>query len=344
MEKSHFDADLLIAGGSTAGLATAIYARLAGLRCFLVEPRSGAMDKACGEGLMPAAVAALEEMGIDHSAMHRLDGIRYVDRDKIATCRFPDGPGIGIRRTELHAVMLKRATELGAETIKAKVNGFCDRGTHVEVAGKVVRFLVGCDGLKSRVRSLLGQSHGRRRPLRFGLRQHYQMQAQSFVEVYWQQDFELYVTPVSRDVVNIAVLFERGRPFKSFLKEVPALYGRLGEALSPVLGAGPFEQERFVPESGRVYLVGDAAGFLDPITGEGNFLAMAAARTLVSCIADGNPQQYHAKYFALTRDYWVLTSLLLSLSRCSSTRSRIVPTLHRYPRLFSFVLSRLSSH
>ena len=336
------DADILIAGGSTAGLATAIYARLAGLSCVVVEPRIGVLDKACGEGLMPAVVPLFAEMGIGVESMHQITGIRYLQGDQVATCPFPNGQGLGVRRTVLHKKMLTRARELGAEFKQGKVKDFKDHGSYVEVDGKKYRYLIGCDGLKSQIRKELGLPRGRKRTPRYGLRQHFQVdEAPTFVEVYWRKDFELYITPVDRHTVNVAVLFEKGRPFDKFLEEVPAVAKKLGAALSPVLGAGPFEQARLAPKKGNVFLVGDAAGFLDPITGEGNQLAIGAARALISSIAVGQPEIYPVKFKNLSRDYWLLTSLLLLVARIPALRKLIVPLLRFFPGLFKFALSRL---
>ena len=56
--------DLLVAGGGPGGLATAIYAAQAGLEAVVVERRRGPIDKACGEGLMPGALAALGRLAV----------------------------------------------------------------------------------------------------------------------------------------------------------------------------------------------------------------------------------------------------------------------------------------
>ena len=55
--------DLIVAGGGPVGLATGITAALADLEVVVVEPRSGIIDKACGEGLMPQALAQAEHPG-----------------------------------------------------------------------------------------------------------------------------------------------------------------------------------------------------------------------------------------------------------------------------------------
>lgn len=338
-----FDADLLVAGGSTAGLSTAIYAAYSGMRVIVFEPREAPLEKACGEGLMPAAVSQLKEMGIDCSEFHPLAGIKYISGKSTALGCFRNGTGAGIRRNRLQYLMLQRARQLGIRFIKGKIKNFHDHGTHVSAEGLTGRWLAGCDGLRSTVRKGLNIPNRRSRPLRFGLRQHFEVYERlSFVEVYWLEDFEVYVTPVDDKVVNVAVLFEEGRPYPDFLSQVSGLQGRLGRPVSKVLGAGPFEQHPDCPIRGNIFLVGDAAGFLDPITGEGNQLAMAAARILVSCLQRGTPESYYPEYKAAIRNYWYITALLLQLARGRQTRPLIVPALKQIPGLFDLALSLLS--
>jgi flavin-dependent dehydrogenase len=67
--------DLLIVGGGPAGLATALHAARVGLDVTVWEQRPGVVDKACGEGLMPGAVAALQDLGVRPPG-EPLNGIR----------------------------------------------------------------------------------------------------------------------------------------------------------------------------------------------------------------------------------------------------------------------------
>ena len=96
--------DLVIAGGGPVGLATALYAARAGLDVAVREPRQGTIDKACGEGLMPGALVALRELGVDPPG-HELAGIRYVSPSRSVSAPFRHGVGRGVRRTALHSAL-----------------------------------------------------------------------------------------------------------------------------------------------------------------------------------------------------------------------------------------------
>ena len=104
--------DLVVAGGGPVGLATALYAARAGLDVLVREPRPGPVDKACGEGLMPGAVADLAALGVDPDG-HRLAGIRYVGGGHTAQAPFRRGDGRGVRRTTLHRALSDAVAEAG---------------------------------------------------------------------------------------------------------------------------------------------------------------------------------------------------------------------------------------
>ena len=112
--------DVAIIGGGPGGSATAIAAARAGLRVLLSEKAPYGRDKVCGDGLTPRAIAALNELHIDHSIAHRIDGLRMIAGKKQrelawpTTDRFPNHGGVWPRhRFDNH--LLDVAIAAGAE-------------------------------------------------------------------------------------------------------------------------------------------------------------------------------------------------------------------------------------
>lgn len=342
--ESELDSDLLIVGAGTAGLATAIYASLAGYRCLVIEARLGVQDKACGEGLFPFAKALFAELGVNPQPATAFRGIRYVADGQVAEGLFPEGQeGLGLRRTVLNEALIQRALALGVRFHHAKLSDFADRGTHVEACGFRAQWLIACDGLRSKIRSSLGISNPSHFPRRIGMRRHFRCPDwPPFVEVHWYKNFEIYITPVDRDLVNVAVLLNMGTGlrYEDCLAQAEAVSSKLGEPLTELQGAGPFGRWTRKQQLGRVFLVGDAAGFLDPLTGEGNHLAILSARDLVACLAQQRPQDFSKRWRKLMRNYRWLTTMLLWIGR-TRLRRWIVPVTYRMPVLFRWAFRAL---
>jgi flavin-dependent dehydrogenase len=416
--------DVLVAGGGPAGLATAIRCAQSGLSVTVVDPRAFPIDKACGEGLMPAAVRRLSDFGVSVTG-HPIRGIRYLDHARHADAPFRRGEGRGVRRTELHAALSTRASDLGVQLIRGFVNADISQdeagvtvtlrprggagararagagtwtGTEAGAqadagagpgeqagAGEEIRarYLVAADGLHSPIRRFLGldarvpagspvaiaradrpsspaadrDASGARSSTaspdsRFGLRQHFRIAPWTDrVEVYWARPGEAYVTPVSDDMVGVAILGgscaregTADNGFGSRLAAFPALRERLCGAttVTRVLGAGPMRQRTPRRVAGRVLLVGDAAGYVDALTGEGIGAALAQAEVLARCLAASRPGDYERAWQRVTRKGWALTSGLLWSRNQPLLAPRIVPAAAQLPWLFAAIVNEVA--
>lgn len=361
--------DVLIAGGGPAGLAVAIRAAARGFRTVLLERTSGAPDKACGEGLMPAGLRELQSLGAFESiAPHDrapFGGIRYVQEDGSAVeGRFQGGDGMGIRRLALSAALSQRAAAAGAELRRGSVRAARLEGDAVlaetDDGPLRARLLVAADGLHSPLRRAAGLDGASVPGRRFGIRRHFALAPWSdLVEVHWAGGAEAYVTPVARDAVNVAFLWS-GSPrgargpgpatarFEDHLHRFPALEARLrgAAATSEARGAGPLLQRVRARAGARLALVGDAAGYVDAITGQGLSLAFAAASALISALPEDLAQDLAPalrRYDRSMRVPWLRYALparaLLLLARRPALRRRALQLCARFPGLFRTLLA-----
>ncbi|WP_218974616.1 FAD-dependent monooxygenase [Streptomyces sp. NP160] len=368
--------DLAVVGGGPVGLAAALRAVAAGLDAVVVEPRArpaggGAatglevVDKACGEGLLPGALAEVLALGADPPGAP-LTGITYVqDGDGAAAGRavshdFTAGAGRGVRRTALHAALAERAAAAGVPLLAGRVVELVQDGARVQldvavpgaagVEPLVARWVVGADGLHSGVRRAAGlEAPARGGAVRFGVRRHAALVPwSSHVEVHWGRGVEGYVTPVGPREVGVAVLGPRGTTFTEGLEQLPALAHRLGGApwTTAARGAGPLRQRVRAVASGRVLLAGDAAGYVDALTGEGLRVGLASARLAVEAVTGERARRvadaYAAAWARETRAHRALTAGLLAAAELRPLRAALVPVAAAAPGVFGAVVDRLA--
>ncbi len=335
--------DLVIAGGGPVGLATATYAARLGLDVVVREPRTGTIDKACGEGLMPGAVSALRDLGIE-PAGRELVGIRYVHEGRQAQAAFGHGSGLGVRRTTLHAALAQGAADAGVRVEHRAVDGVVQHDDHVVVDGDPARWLIAADGLHSPLRRHLGLDA----PVpsrRFGMRAHLHTAPWTpYVEVHWAPHAEAYLTPVADDLVGVAVLTSSPAALPELLDGFPGLAERLaGHEITKPRGAGPLRQRSRARTAGRVLLVGDAAGYVDALTGEGIAVGLAQGRAAVDAAIAGRPARYERAWRRLTWKHDLLTGSLLAATRRPMLRERLVPAAAAAPWLFTAAVDALAS-
>ena len=327
-------ADVVIAGGGPAGLATAIAARLRGFEVIVLDRARPPLDKACGEGLMPDGVAVLEDLGVDLRGVgsHPFRGIRYIDDQSLAEGMFPDQSGLGVRRTELHGALRRRAETLGVDLRwGVKVRGITSGGFETDHGPVRGRWLVGADGRASRIRLWSGLDGRPARRRRFGVCRHFELEPWSdLVEVHWADGREAYVTPVGERMVGLALLWSgKTATFDELLPSFPSLLQRLKDApvTSKDRGAGPLQQRCRAVINGNLALVGDASGYLDAITGEGLALSFRQAVALVDAMAAGDLRCYVDAHRRIVRYPNAITGLLLLVERNPRLRRRVMRSL-----------------
>ncbi len=334
--------DLLVVGAGPAGLATAMFAAAAGMEVVVLDAREGPIDKACGEGLMPGAVDALTRLGVALPGMP-FHGIRYLDGRRSATAFFRGATGMGVRRTALQQAMTQRAGQLGVRFDRRTVTDVVQDGESVSAGGYRARYLAAADGLHSPVRRMVGLELPATDAPRWGLRQHFTVTPWTrLVEVYWAAQSEAYVTPVGPNEVGVALLSPVRLPMAEQLEQFPRLVQHLAGAVpsGTVRGAGPLRQRTASTVAGRVLLVGDAAGYVDALTGEGIAVSLACARSLVDALVVGNPQSYERAWRRDTRRYRWITSSLLATRRLA--QPVIVPAAALLPDVFRMAVGQLA--
>ncbi len=343
---------VLVAGGGPVGLFAALVVVRSGFSVSVVEPRATPIDKACGEGLMPGGLAQLRSVGVD-PAGRDFRGIRYLTADggTSAEADFRAGPGRGVRRTVLQEALHGAAVESGVQVVPDRVvevrnddGGVSVRlGSGEWLAGE---YLLAADGLHSPVRRLAGVASHSPGPARFGLRQHFDVEPWTdVVEVHWSDRSEAYVTPVADGVVGVAVLGAgQGRDLTEELSAFPELAARLarGRALDRPRGAGPLRQVVSGRVRGRTLLVGDAAGYVDALTGEGLSVGFASARAAAHSIVAGRPQDYEAEWRRASRRYRWITRSVLEVATRGPTRRAVVPLASAWPWAFGRAVDALA--
>ena len=337
---------VLVIGGGPAGLAAAIAARKKGFQVTLVDAAKPPIDKACGEGLMPNTLAALSELGVvlgpGDGKIFR--GVRFIDGTSVVEASFPAITGIGVRRTVLHQRMVERAQECGVSLLwNTPVSGLTQEGAIL--SGEVMRakWIIGADGMQSRVRRWSGLDSNSRQPVRFAQRRHYRVKAWTdYVEIHWGKNMQAYVTPLKNDETCVVLISRNPRlRLEEAWREFPRLAGSLlnAELSSAERGAVTRMCELKRVCRGNVALTGDASGSVDAITGEGLCLSFLQAMALADAMATENLDSYQQAHRRLARRPHHMGRLLLLLDRYPALRRRAMRGLAKDPELFARLLT-----
>jgi 2-polyprenyl-6-methoxyphenol hydroxylase-like FAD-dependent oxidoreductase len=373
--------DVIVAGAGPAGSFLAWLLGRRGKRVLLLDRARFPRVKACGEGIMPHAVRLLDREGalplLLAAGARPFTGIRYVDQaGRAAAASFP-GPaavGISLPRDRLDALLLDlaraqptvevregaRVDELVVEG--GRVTGITGTDARAKPFVERARLCVGADGIHSRFHRHPSFAVAFPRPYRFGLRIHVAgiERLEPVVEVHLFRGGEAYLTPQAggtalasllldrRALGDVAFLRARGSVLR-VLAALPGLAGRMerAEPLDALAFKAPLGSRVGRCVAPGAWLVGDAAGALDPITGEGIGVALRsadfAARAIAS-VLDGvstgaaAAAAYSRERAALIRPLAKFTGWVLRAAERPARASRLLARLASSPELFADLL------
>lgn len=316
------DTDVLIAGAGPAGSAAAIHLARLGWRVVVVDRAAFPRDKPCSEYLSPEAVRLLDEFSLveplESAGAVRLGGTtvvgprghRLTGLFRYATPAPWRAEGLSVPRRLLDARLVEAARAAGAEVReRTRVEDLLyDRGA---VAGAVVRgpdgrhapirarLTLGADGLGSVVARRLGGVR-RAAPRRVALVAHVAgvRDVGPTAEMHVGEHGYVGINRIGAGLFNVALVVPRARAaaargaapefFFRQLEGFPGVRGRVDRTrlARQVLAAGPFSSRAARVSAAGALLLGDAADFFDPFTGQGITAALRGAR-LAAEVADG---------------------------------------------------------
>jgi flavin-dependent dehydrogenase len=338
--------DVFVIGGGPAGLAAAIAARQQGFRVVVADGARMPIDKPCGEGLMPDGVAALARLGVSVEAANSycFRGVRFLAAGLAVDAAFPHrASGVGIRRTVLQRLMADRASSLGIGFLwQTPVTGISEDGVHLGSRKVGARWIIGADGGSSRVRRWAGLDAFRKRDCRYAFRQHYRVPPWTDrMELHWGRHGEVYVTPVSKDEVCVALISRDPRlRLTEALHWFPELRDRLDGADTSSVEKGALTATCKLKRvsRGNVALIGDASGMVDAITGEGLCLAFSQAMVLADRLRSGDLARYEHEHRRLALRPLLTARLMLTLDGRPRLQRRTLRAFGKHPDAFRRLL------
>jgi geranylgeranyl reductase family protein len=359
--------EVLVVGAGPAGSAAAAALAARGRDVLLVESRAHPRAKACAEYASPRIVEELRLLGLPEDAWMAdalpLAGMRVIRGAEAVDIRYHDESGQrmawGLERTRFDATLAAHAVARGARLLEhtalaevgwtGGVGGLGGRAVRAILRtpegrrGVRFRWLIGADGARSRVSQAISVERGVGIPRRLGLVAHYEgvPDLVDHGEMHVGPGWYVGLAPLAGNRLNVGMALPLDgdrRPaeerFAAAIEGIPAVAERLkGRArLTPIIGASPIGH-RVRRAAGRGWmLIGDAAGFIDPFTGEGIYRALRSARAAAEALGELDDGAA-ARYLAARRGAFAAKDALTWL----------VQGMLAAPPLMGYALRRLAS-
>ncbi len=327
--------DVICVGGGPAGSAAASFLARRGFSVLVLDRDRFPREKACGEGILPHGKAVLDRIGVALPEARSVRGLRFRVDGETAFLPFPEGSGLAVRRLHLDHALIRHAEGSGARVVRAGVHRVEPGRVHTDRGTFEGRFLIGADGPTS----VFHRSFGIRvdaPPGRVGLSTHLTgFDAEpGTVEVALIPGGEVYLTPVDRGLTLVALLLDRRaapRPDAviPFLREVLPHRTVAVVAAGPVLAAAPLATRARAWSGPGWVLIGDAAGRIDPVSGQGISVALATAEMAAETVervlgGRGHEAEFEARARAFRRPLERVTRWLAGASAHPALARRLL--------------------
>ena len=316
---------VIVVGGGPAGSSTAFFLARHGIDVTILDRARFPRDKTCSEYLSPQASRILAEMGalgdVESSGAAQLAGMR-VHAPNGATIhgefaaehgfRGYRDRGLAVRRTILDAILLEKARAAGAKIEEGvrvtdvirgsdgQVSGVSSINAQGETQNRAAAIVVGADGLRSVIGRRLGLIRPAGWPRRIALVTHYKgvEGVDEFGEMHVDRGGYCGVANVGNGFTNVAVVVpvsraaevavDRAEFLESWIAERPKIAEKFvhAERVDPVRATGPFASSARRAWARGAALVGDAADFFDPFTGEGIYTALRGGEILAQHLTE----------------------------------------------------------
>jgi geranylgeranyl reductase family protein len=368
-------AEVVIVGGGPAGSALACLLARRGHEVLLLEAQRFPRDQVCGESVSPEGWRLVELIGAQERvralAPQPVRGMRLVSPDGTSfTGHYRcERPGFALRRVALDAALLAAARDAGARVLEAaRVHDLLFEagrvaGVVAEVGGDERRFasrlVAGADGRRSVVARRLGLLRDDNPRLRrFAVRGHWEGAEglSELGEMHVAVGGYCGIAPLSKTLANVAFVLDQremgeargdleGFYRRTLARRWPQLAERLERArlVEPPRAIGPLAVSCRAAAADGAVLLGDAAGFYDPFTGEGVTLALRGAELAAAAIGEalagggcgplGRLVSYERARAAATRDKFRFNHRLQLAVSSPSAANAIARRLGRRPDL-----------